>query len=102
MTEAQARQLAAQRGLSYDQLLNDFFSDQNSENPEENSNSEDGEENEELGSFSHDLLKMEFIKNVGWHVKVRVEDTNGNTAILENKSCTDNVFSGGEWTINME
>ena len=36
MTEAQARQLAAQRGLSYDQLLNDFFSDQNSENPEEN------------------------------------------------------------------
>ena len=47
MTEAQARQLAAQRGLSYDQLLNDFFSDQNSENPEENSDSEDGEENEE-------------------------------------------------------
>ena len=33
MTEAQARQLAAQRGLSYEQLLNDFFSDQNSENP---------------------------------------------------------------------
>ena len=26
MTEAQARQLATQRGLSYDQLLNDFFS----------------------------------------------------------------------------
>ena len=33
MTEAQARQLAAQRGLSYDQFLNDFFSDQNSEKP---------------------------------------------------------------------
>ena len=47
MTEAQARQLAAQRGLSYDQLLNDFFSDQNSENPEENSDSEDSEENED-------------------------------------------------------
>jgi protein involved in polysaccharide export with SLBB domain len=47
MTEAQARQLAAQRGLSYDQLLNDFFSDQNSENPEENPDSEDGEENED-------------------------------------------------------
>ena len=47
LTEAQARQLAAQRGLSYDQLLNDFFSDQNSENPEESSDSEDGEENEE-------------------------------------------------------
>ena len=25
LTEAQARQLAAQRGLSYEQLLNDFF-----------------------------------------------------------------------------
>ena len=47
LTEAQARQLAAQRGLSYDQLLNDFFSDQNSENPEENSDTEDGEENED-------------------------------------------------------
>ena len=47
MTEAQARQLAAQRGLSYDQLLNDFFSDQISENPEENSDSEDVEENED-------------------------------------------------------
>ena len=47
LTEAQARQLAAQRGLSYEQLLNDFFSDQNSENPEENSESEDPEENED-------------------------------------------------------
>ena len=48
MTEAQARQLAAQRGLSYDQLLNDFFSDQNSENLEENSNPEDAEKNEDV------------------------------------------------------
>ena len=47
MTEAQARQLAAQRGLSYDQLLNDFFSEQNSENPEEITDSKDGEENED-------------------------------------------------------
>ncbi|MDA8626084.1 SLBB domain-containing protein [Flavobacteriaceae bacterium] len=28
MTETQARQLAAQRGISYDQLLNDYFSDE--------------------------------------------------------------------------
>jgi protein involved in polysaccharide export with SLBB domain len=28
MTEIQARQLAAQRGISYDQLLNDYFSDE--------------------------------------------------------------------------
>ena len=28
MTETQARQLAAQRGLSYDELLNDYFSDE--------------------------------------------------------------------------
>ena len=47
MTETQARQLAAQRGLSYEQLLNDFFSDQNSENTDENSESEEGEENED-------------------------------------------------------
>ena len=49
MTEAQARQLASQRGLSYDQLLNEFFADQNSENSEseQNPESEEGEENEE-------------------------------------------------------
>ena len=47
MTETQARQLAAQRGLSYEQLLNDFFSDINSENTDENSDSEEGEENED-------------------------------------------------------
>ena len=28
MTESQARQLAAQRGISYDELLNDYFSDE--------------------------------------------------------------------------
>jgi protein involved in polysaccharide export with SLBB domain len=28
MTEAEARQLAAQRGISYDELLNDYFSDE--------------------------------------------------------------------------
>ena len=32
MTEAQARQLAAQRGISYDELLNDYFSDEISVN----------------------------------------------------------------------
>ena len=30
MTEAQARQLARQRGLSYDQLLNQYFKDDSS------------------------------------------------------------------------
>ena len=47
MTEAQARLLATQRGISYDQLLNDFLTDQNFENPEENSDNEDSDENEE-------------------------------------------------------
>ena len=47
MTETQARQLAAQRGLSYEQLLNDFFSDLNSENSEEKSDFEDGDENDD-------------------------------------------------------
>ena len=47
MTEAQARKLAAERGLSYDQLLNDYFSDLNSENPEENLDSEDAQDNED-------------------------------------------------------
>ena len=28
MTEAQARQLATQRGINYDELLNDYFSDE--------------------------------------------------------------------------
>ena len=48
LTETQARQLAAQRGLSYDQLLNDYFANENSENTdsEENPDSEDGEEEE--------------------------------------------------------
>ena len=30
MSESQARQLARQRGVSYDQLLNDYFSDETS------------------------------------------------------------------------
>ena len=46
MTETQARQLAAQRGLSYDQLLNDFFFNENSENPDSKEN-EDSEEDED-------------------------------------------------------
>ena len=33
MTETQARQLASQRGISYDQLINELFPNENSENP---------------------------------------------------------------------
>ena len=40
MTETQARQLATQRGLSYDQLLNDYFSNENLENSELEENSD--------------------------------------------------------------
>jgi polysaccharide biosynthesis/export protein len=47
MTETQARQLAAQRGLSYDQLLNDYFSNENSELEESSYNEESKEEEEE-------------------------------------------------------
>ena len=58
MTETQARQLASQRGISYDQLINELFPNENSENPnkEETSepdvseeNEEDGDEEEEIG-----------------------------------------------------
>ena len=59
MTEAQARQLAAQRGLSYEQLMNDFFSNQNSENLDENSNSEDGNQNEDSEDKEEDEEKDE-------------------------------------------
>ncbi len=49
ITESQARQLAAERGLSYDQLLNEYFSELNSENSDidENFEKEDGEEIDE-------------------------------------------------------
>ena len=46
MTETQARQLAAQRGLTYDQLMNDYFSTENTD-LEENSDSDDSENEEE-------------------------------------------------------
>ncbi|MBK86623.1 MAG: hypothetical protein CMC86_05445 [Flavobacteriaceae bacterium] len=65
MTEIQARQLATQRGISYDQLINELFPNENSENSdsnenidfEENSDSDDSEENPEDGD---DTVKPEF------------------------------------------
>ena len=49
MTETQARQLATQRGISYDQLVNELFPNENSENPnaDETLESDGSEENEE-------------------------------------------------------
>ncbi len=48
MTEAQARQLATQRGISYDQLLNDYFSsNENSDNPDSEENPENEEDDDE-------------------------------------------------------
>ena len=72
MTEAQARQLAAQRGISYDELLNDYFSDEinleSSTDPDTTileevsiSNVEEikvEEEKEELNYFGYNILKM--------------------------------------------
>ena len=49
MTETQARQLAAQRGLSYDQLMNDYFSNENSD-LEESTDSDDSESEEDRKS----------------------------------------------------
>ena len=55
MTETQARQLATQRGISYDQLINELFPNENSENSEnsitdETSQSVSSEENEEVSN----------------------------------------------------
>ncbi len=49
MTETQARQLATQRGISYDQLINELFPNENSASPDkdQSSDSEDSKENEE-------------------------------------------------------
>tara|TARA_Y100001954_G_scaffold232042_1_gene282654 strand:+ start:233 stop:2827 length:2595 start_codon:yes stop_codon:yes gene_type:complete len=47
LTEVQARQLAAQRGLSYDQLLNEYFSNLNVENSEEKEEDKEKEEEKE-------------------------------------------------------
>jgi len=49
MTEIQARQLATQRGISYDQLINELFPNENSENPntDETLQSDNSEENVE-------------------------------------------------------
>ncbi len=49
MTETQARQLATQRGISYDQLINELFPNENSKNPnvDETLDSDGSEENEE-------------------------------------------------------
>ena len=55
MTETQARQLATQRGISYDQLINELFPNENSENSEnsntdETSQSVSSQENEEVNN----------------------------------------------------
>ena len=66
MTEAQARQLATQRGVSYDQLINELFPKENSGNSDLNENSDfeensdfddDREENNEDGD---DTVKPDF------------------------------------------
>ena len=75
MTEAQARQLAAQRGISYDELLNDYFSDEinieTSTDPdtsilEEASISDDKEVIEEMTDMKRavEKLKSKFILDI--------------------------------------
>ncbi len=55
MTEAQARQLAAQRGISYDELLNDYFSDEISTEPSTDPDSSILEE----ATISDDIMVIE-------------------------------------------
>ena len=50
----------------------------------------------------HTIKAHEYIKkNKCWHAKVKVSDTNGMNAILENKECENGLFYGGWWEINM-
>ena len=68
MTETQARQLATQRGISYDQLINELFSTENNENlnTDEKLEFDDGEENEEGdNNDEEDSIKEELSKDVG-------------------------------------
>ena len=60
MTETQARQLATQRGISYDQLINELFPNENSENPNKEEISEpDGSEEKELDSNEEEEIVNE-------------------------------------------
>ena len=54
MTETQAKLLAKQRGLSYDQLLNDYFSNRNLENSDSNVSFESQESQESQESVENE------------------------------------------------
>ncbi len=93
MTEAQARQLAAQRGLSYDQLLNDFFSDQNTE---ENLDSEDGDDNQdnELEVEEEEEVKEEEGENKSAGVRYFGYDIFNNNPYLDKEYLLGNIDEG--------
>ncbi len=67
MTEAQARQLSAQRGISYDQFLNELFPNENLEgsDTEQSSDSTNGEENEVESDELEESYDEEEIEDAG-------------------------------------
>ena len=96
MTEAQARQLAAQRGLSYDQLLNDYFSDQNSNDPEleENSDSEKSDENEDSEDEKQDSEDEDAGKNKSAGARYFGYDIFNNNPYLDKEYLLGNIDEG--------
>ena len=94
LTEAQARQLAAQRGLSYDQLLNDYFSNENSD-LEENSNSEENEEeNEEESEEEEEEEEEEGVGNRLAGAKYFGYDIFNNNPYLDKEYLLGNIDEG--------
>ena len=49
------------------------------------------------GTFTLNLITMEYKKKNIWHAKVRVTDSFGADFVVENKACINSRFQGGEW-----
>ena len=94
MTEAQARQLAVQRGISFDQLINDLFPSENLQNSisEENSESDEGEQNKEDSENEEEVEEVEDFQDDG--PKYFGYDIFNNNPFLDKEYLLGNIDEG--------
>ena len=99
MTEAQARQLASQRGLSYDQLLNEYFSDLNStnfdsENGTDSTDSEIEELEENEIEDENEIEEEALVSNKSLGIKYFGYDIFNNNPYLDKEYLLGNIDEG--------
>ena len=99
LTEAQARQLASQRGLSYDQLLNEYFSDLNSTNfDSENGTDSTDDKSEELEENEiedeNEIEEEALVANKSLGIKYFGYDIFNNNPYLDKEYLLGNIDEG--------